>query len=115
LLSLGFGFVLENNVIHEVFFFKISIIHFQQLTYVQKLGVRCGKCRLSAAKERFSLVGALLKVVNFKRSDNQSSRVARCGKYMLSTATKRFFIMWRAVESNYFPQLRSVFYKAVRC
>jgi hypothetical protein len=40
LLSLGFGSVLENNVIHEVFFSKISIIHFQQLTYVQKLDVR---------------------------------------------------------------------------
>jgi hypothetical protein len=60
-------------------------------------------------------MGALLKVVNLKRSDNQSSWVARCGKYMLSTATKRLFTKWRAVESNYFPQLRSVFYKAVRC
>jgi hypothetical protein len=83
-------------VIHEVFFFKICIIHFQQLTYVQKLSVRCGKCRLSAAKERFSLVGALLKVVNFKRSDNQVRG-------------------WRAVESTYFPQLWSGFYKVVRC
>jgi hypothetical protein len=60
-------------------------------------------------------MGALLKVVNLKRSDNQSSWVARCGKYMLSTAAKRSSTKWCAVESNYFPQLRSVFYKTVRC
>jgi hypothetical protein len=41
--------------------------------------------------------------------------VARCGKYILSTAKEHFQLIWRAVESNYFPQLRSVFYKAVRC
>jgi hypothetical protein len=34
---------------------------------------------------------------------------------MLSTAKERFQSIWRAVESNYFLQLRSVFYKAVRC
>jgi hypothetical protein len=76
--------------------------------------VRCGKCPLSTAKELFSAVHALLKVTNLKRFDNQS-RVAHCGKYMLSTAKKRFQLIWRAVESYYFPQLRSILYKAVRC
>jgi hypothetical protein len=76
--------------------------------------VRCGKCPLSTAKELFSSVDALLKVTNLKRFDNQSW-VARCGKYMLSTAKERFQLIWRAVESYYFPQLRSILYKAVRC
>jgi hypothetical protein len=34
---------------------------------------------------------------------------------MLSTAKERSQLIWRAVESNYFPQLRGVFYKTVRC
>jgi hypothetical protein len=34
---------------------------------------------------------------------------------MLSTAKERFQLVWHAVESNYFPQLRSVFCKTVRC
>jgi hypothetical protein len=76
--------------------------------------VHYGKCPLSTAKELFSSVHALLKVTNLKRFENQS-RVVRCGKYMLSTAKERFQLIWRAVESYYFPQLRSIFYKAVRC
>jgi hypothetical protein len=74
--------------------------------------VHCGKHPLSTVKELFSSVDALLKVTNLKRFENQS-RVVRCGKYTLSTAKKRFQLICRTVESNYFPQLRSIFYK--RC
>jgi hypothetical protein len=87
---------------HEAFFFKICIFHFQQLTYVQKLSFHCGKCRLSAAKERFSLVDALLKVVNFKRSKNQVA-----GGALLKIPTFHsygaVFARSCAVESAYFP------------
>ena len=98
----------------KVFFFKIVIFYFPQLTCFQRFILRCGKCPLSTVKELFSSVDALLKVTNLKRFDNQS-QVVRCRKYTLSTAKKRFQLICRAIESNYFPQLRSIFYKAVRC
>jgi hypothetical protein len=76
--------------------------------------VRCGKCPLSTNKELFSSVDALLKVTTLKGL-TISSRVVHCGKYMLSTAKEWFQLVWCVVESNYFPQLSSVFYKMVRC
>jgi hypothetical protein len=59
-------------------------------------------------RNAFSLVDALLKVVNFKRSENQVA-----GGALLKIPTFHsygaVFARSCAVESAYFPQLRSVF------